>query len=67
MMQEVEKYKAENEEHKKKVDMKNSLRTMPMWQHDRVGVIANDQANHTMSLYVAFTNFKRLIGDAAKN
>ena len=30
-------------------------------------IIANDQGNHITTLYVAFTNEERLIGDAAKN
>ncbi|PRQ34003.1 putative Heat shock protein 70 family [Rosa chinensis] len=38
-----------------------------VWQNNHIEIIPNEQGNRTKPSYVAFTDTRRLIGDAAKN
>ncbi|BBG97958.1 hypothetical protein Prudu_007236 [Prunus dulcis] len=49
------------------IDLGTTYSCVAAWQHDHIEVIVNDQGNRTTPSYVAFTDTKRLIGDAAFN
>ncbi|PRQ22608.1 putative Heat shock protein 70 family [Rosa chinensis] len=49
------------------IDLGTTYSCVAVWQHDRVEIIVNDQGNRTTPSYVAFTDTKRLVGDAALN
>ncbi|KAM5550057.1 heat shock cognate 70 kDa protein [Rosa sericea] len=49
------------------IDLGTTYSCVAVWQQDRVEIIVNDQGNRTTPSYVAFTDTKRLVGDAALN
>lgn len=48
------------------IDLGTTYSRVAVWQHGRVKIIKNDQGKGFTPSYVAFTDTKRLIGDAAK-
>ncbi|XP_024163805.1 heat shock cognate 70 kDa protein [Rosa chinensis] len=49
------------------IDLGTTYSCVAVWQQDCVEIIVNDQGNRTTPSYVAFTDTKRLVGDAALN
>ncbi|PRQ22602.1 putative Heat shock protein 70 family [Rosa chinensis] len=49
------------------IDLGTTYSCVAVWQQNRVEIIVNDQGNRTTPSYVAFTDTKRLVGDAALN
>ncbi|OWM87511.1 hypothetical protein CDL15_Pgr022622 [Punica granatum] len=49
------------------IDLGTTHSSVGVWRNGHVEIIPNDQGNKRMPSYVAFTDTRRLIGDAAKN
>ncbi|KAG1659224.1 hypothetical protein FOA52_008993 [Chlamydomonas sp. UWO 241] len=49
------------------IDLGTTNSCVAVWQNNRIKVIANDQDSRTTPSCVAFTDTKRLVGDAAKS
>ncbi|KAM3703891.1 hypothetical protein ACB094_04G135500 [Castanea mollissima] len=49
------------------IDLGTTYSCVAVWQRDHVEIVTNEQGNRMTHSYVAFTDYERLIGDAAKN
>ncbi|XP_054786451.1 heat shock 70 kDa protein 18-like [Prosopis cineraria] len=49
------------------IDLGTAYSCVAVCQHNQVEIIINDQGNRTTPSYVAFTDTRRMVGDAAKN